>query len=69
MFLYISAVTEHCTVHGTDPYGKGYPRGKMMAAGRPPCGRATPQTALRPFGGWPARRAYKDQAGQAQLKL
>jgi hypothetical protein len=22
-----------------------------------PCGRATPQTALRPFGGWPARRA------------
>jgi hypothetical protein len=22
-----------------------------------PCGRATPQTALRPFGGWPAHRA------------
>jgi hypothetical protein len=33
------------------PYGKGYPRGKKTAAGCPPCGRATPQTAVRPFGG------------------
>ena len=38
-------------------YGKGYPRGKKTATGRPPCGRATPQTAFRPFGGGPARRA------------
>jgi hypothetical protein len=30
------------------PYGKGYPRGK--------------KTAVRPFGGWPARRAYKGRA-------
>jgi hypothetical protein len=22
-----------------------------------PCGRATPETAIRPFQGWPARRA------------
>jgi hypothetical protein len=35
------------------PYGKGYPRGKKMAAGRTPCGRATPQMAVRPFGGGP----------------
>jgi hypothetical protein len=28
------------------PYGKGYPRGKKTAAGRPPCGRATPQMAV-----------------------
>jgi hypothetical protein len=33
------------------PYGKGYPRGMKTAAGCPPCGQATPQTAVRPFGG------------------
>ena len=38
---------------GTDAYGVGYPRGKKMAAGRPPCERATPQMAVRPFGGGP----------------
>jgi hypothetical protein len=37
------------------PYGKGYPRGKKMA--------------VRPFGGWPARRAYKGRAWRARLKL
>jgi hypothetical protein len=51
------------------PYGVGYPRGKKTAAGRPPCGRATPQTALRPFGGWPAHRAYKGWAWRARMKL
>jgi hypothetical protein len=40
----------------TGAYGKGYPRGKKTTAGRPPCGRATPQMAVRPFGWWPARR-------------
>jgi hypothetical protein len=51
------------------PYGKGCPRGKKTAAGRPPCGRATLQTAVRPFGGWPARRAYKGWAWRARMKL
>jgi hypothetical protein len=37
------------------PYGKGYPRGKKMA--------------VRPFGGWPARRAYKGRAWRARMKL
>jgi hypothetical protein len=54
---------------GPGLYGKGYPRGKKTAAGRPPCGRATPQTAIRPFGGWPARRAYKGWAWRARVKL
>jgi hypothetical protein len=54
---------------GSGPYGVGYPRGKKMAAGRPPCRRATPQTAVRPFGGWPARRAYKGRAWRARMKL
>jgi hypothetical protein len=51
------------------PYGVGYPRGKKTAAGRLPTGRAIPQTAVRPFGGWPARRAYKGRAWQARMKL
>jgi hypothetical protein len=51
------------------PYGVGYPRGKKTAGGRPLCGRATPQTAVRPFGGWPARRAYKSRAWRARMKL
>jgi hypothetical protein len=47
---------ERCTAWGieggyTGPYGKGYPRRKKTAAGRQPCGRATPQMAVRPFGG------------------
>jgi hypothetical protein len=50
-------------------YGKGYPRGKKTAAGHPPWGRATPQTVVRPFGGWPARRAYKGWAWRARMKL
>ena len=33
----------------TGPYRKGYPRGKKMAAGHPPCGWATPPT-IRPYG-------------------
>jgi hypothetical protein len=28
-----------------------------------------PQTAIRPFGGWPARRAYKGRAWRAGVKL
>jgi hypothetical protein len=51
------------------PYGVGYPRGKKMAAGRPPYGRATPQTAVSLFGGWPTRRGYKGQAWRARMKL
>jgi hypothetical protein len=35
------------------PYGKGYPRGNKTASSRPSCRRATPQTAIRPFGGGP----------------
>jgi hypothetical protein len=37
----------------------GSPKQKKSAAGRPPCGPATPKMALRLFQGWPARRAYK----------
>jgi hypothetical protein len=33
------------------PYEKRYPRGKKTTARHPPCGWATPQTAVRPFGG------------------
>jgi len=44
------------------PYSMGYPRGKKTAIGHP-------QTAVRPFGGWPARRAYKVWAWQARMKL
>jgi hypothetical protein len=45
------------------PYGRGiHGRTKVLCGPAKPdpytlCGRATPQTALRPFGGWPARRA------------
>jgi hypothetical protein len=38
-------------------YGVGFTRGKKTAAGRLHGGRATPETAERPFQGWPARRA------------
>jgi hypothetical protein len=54
----------------TGPYGKGQARTGRGIHGRTkvscgpakpdpytPCGWATPQTALRLFGGWPARRA------------
>jgi hypothetical protein len=51
------------------PYGKGYPRGKKTAAGHTPCGQATPQTAVRPFGGWPTHRAYKGRAWRARMKF
>jgi hypothetical protein len=51
------------------PYGKGYPRGKKTAVGRPPYRRAIPQMAVRLFGGWPARRAYKGRAWRAGVKL
>jgi hypothetical protein len=51
------------------PYEKGYLMGKKTAAGCPPCGQATPQSAVRLFGGWPARRAYKGRAWQVCMKL
>jgi hypothetical protein len=40
--------------------GHGLPKvscGPAMPKPYTPCGRATPQTALWPFGGWPTRRA------------
>jgi hypothetical protein len=48
------------------PYGKGYPRGKKTAAGRPPYGRATPQTAERSFGEWPAHRVGSGRVGHGR---
>jgi hypothetical protein len=40
--------------------GHGLPKvslGPPMPCPSTPCGRATPETALRPFQGWPTRRA------------
>jgi hypothetical protein len=31
--------------------------------------QAAPQTAVRPVGGWPARRVYKGRAWRARMKL
>jgi hypothetical protein len=46
-----------------EAYGVGCPKGQKTATGRRPpalcCGRATPETAVRPFQGLPARRAQK----------
>ena len=42
---------------------------RQIAAGHPLCGWATPQTAVRPFGGWPGRRAYKGRAWRARMNL
>ena len=49
--------------------GVGYLKGKKTAAGCSPCGRAPPETAAMPFGGWPAGRAEKGGAWRARVKL
>jgi hypothetical protein len=36
---------------------RGVFKGVDETAGHPPCGRATPETAVRPFQGWLDRRA------------
>jgi hypothetical protein len=43
--------------------------GCVVAAGHPFCGRATSGMAVRPFQGWPARRAKKDRIWQAWVSL
>jgi hypothetical protein len=53
----------------TGPYGAGYQRGNKAAAGHLPCGQATPETTVRPFWWWPARRPLKDQAWRARVKF
>jgi hypothetical protein len=43
----------------------GCPKGQKTATGCPPFRWATPEIAIRPFQGWPARRALKGRAWRA----
>jgi hypothetical protein len=38
-------------------YGVGCPKGEKMTTGHPLYGQATPETAIRPFQGWPTHMA------------
>jgi hypothetical protein len=48
---------------------RGVFKGVEDVAGHLPCGRATPETAIRPFQWWPACRVQKGQAWRSLVIL